>query len=64
MLVLSRRVNETIVFPDLDITVRVVGVRGTSIRLGIEAPRGVAVFREEVLLRKKATLPEALPPPL
>jgi carbon storage regulator len=63
MLVLSRRLNELIVFPGLDITVRVLAVRGNAIRLGIEAPRGVAVFREEILRRKQAELLAVSPPP-
>jgi carbon storage regulator len=49
MLILSRRVNETVVFPGLNITVRVVRIRGGSVRLGIEAPWGAAVLREELL---------------
>jgi len=50
MLVLTRRVNERIVIGD-DITVTVLEVRGDQVRLGIEAPRDVKVFREEVLGR-------------
>jgi carbon storage regulator CsrA len=49
MLVLTRRPNESIVFPALGVTVRVLAVRGTSVRLGIEAPRGVVVMRDELL---------------
>jgi carbon storage regulator len=49
MLVLSRRVNETVVFPDLGITVQVLLLKGGTVRLGIEAPREVAVLREELL---------------
>ena len=49
MLVLSRRLNEAIVFPGLDITVRVLQIEGGRIRLGIDAPRAVAVLREELL---------------
>jgi len=47
MLILSRRVNEKIVIGD-DIVVSVVEVRGDQVKLGIEAPRHVKVFREEV----------------
>ena len=50
MLVLTRRVNERIVSGD-DVTVTVLEVRGDQVRLGIEAPRDVKVFREEVLGR-------------
>jgi carbon storage regulator len=49
MLVLSRRINETIVFPDLSITVRVVRLKGGNVRLGIEAPSEVKVVRGELL---------------
>jgi len=47
MLILSRRVNEKIVIGD-DIVVSVVEVRGDQVKLGIEAPRRVKVFRQEV----------------
>jgi carbon storage regulator len=47
MLILSRRVNEKIVIGD-DIVISVVEVRGDQVKLGIEAPRHVKVFREEV----------------
>lgn len=47
MLVLSRYVNERIKIGD-DITILVVEVNGNKVRLGIEAPRSLAVHREEV----------------
>jgi carbon storage regulator len=47
MLILSRRVNEKIVIGD-DIVVSVVEVRGDQVKLGIEAPRNVKVYRQEV----------------
>ncbi len=47
MLILSRRINEKIVIDD-DIVVSIVEVRGDQVKLGIEAPRNVKVFREEV----------------
>ena len=59
MLVLTRRVNERIVIGD-DVTVTVLEVRGDQVRLGIEAPRDVKVFREEVLQRD-APPPDASP---
>jgi carbon storage regulator CsrA len=49
MLVLSRRVNEQIVFPNLSTIVRVVAMKAGTVRLGIQAPENVEVFREEVL---------------
>jgi carbon storage regulator CsrA len=48
MLVLSRRAQEKIYFPALNITVQVVGVKRGRVRLGVEAPPEVAVLREEV----------------
>jgi carbon storage regulator CsrA len=48
MLVLSRRINEKIVFPDLNIIVQVAGIKGTAVRLGITAPPDVTVLRAEV----------------
>ncbi|MDP3179136.1 MAG: carbon storage regulator CsrA [Spirochaetaceae bacterium] len=49
MLILSRRLNEKIVIGD-DIVISVVEVRGDQVKLGIEAPRNVKVFREEVFV--------------
>jgi len=47
MLVLSRKVNESVVVND-DITITVVEIRGDKVRLGIEAPAQVPVHRREV----------------
>lgn len=55
MLILTRRVGESIKIAD-DITVVVLGVKGHQVRLGIEAPRGVAVDRKEIAERKAASL--------
>ena len=49
MLVLARRLHESIVLPGLGITVQVVAIRRGSVRLGIVAPPGVAVLREELV---------------
>ena len=59
MLVLSRRVGERLVIDDR-ITVTVVEIRGGQIRLGIEAPREIPVWREEVAVRKKMDLVVAI----
>lgn len=50
MLVLSRRVNERIVI-DSNIQITVVGVRGNQVRLGIQAPPWINIYREELILR-------------
>jgi carbon storage regulator len=54
MLVLARRLNERIVMPCVQATIQVVGIQGGIVRLGIEAPADVKVFREEVLRDGKA----------
>jgi len=54
MLVLSRRVSESIVLPDLGLTITVVGVRGTAVRLTFDAPPGVRIHREEIWKRLQA----------
>ena len=48
MLVLSRRVGESVMIGD-DVVVTVLDVRGEVVRLGVAAPRSVAVHREELL---------------
>jgi carbon storage regulator len=62
MLVLSRRVNETIIIGD-DIRVTLLGVEGDKIKLGIEAPKTVKVLREEILEATKATNRQAAQAP-
>ena len=47
MLILTRRVGETLMVGE-DITVTVLGVKGNQVRVGINAPRNVAVHREEI----------------
>jgi carbon storage regulator len=51
MLVLSRRIGERIVLPGCGVTVTVLESRGNQVRLGVTAPAGVAVDREEVRRR-------------
>lgn len=53
MLVLSRRVGESLVIGD-DITLTVIEVRGDTVRLGVDAPRHVRVHRAEVIAAVKA----------
>ena len=47
MLILTRRIGETIKIGD-EVTVTVLGVKGNQVRLGVGAPRNVAVHREEI----------------
>jgi carbon storage regulator len=55
VLILTRRVGEAIMV-GTDVTVTVLGVKGNQIRLGIDAPRDVAVHREEIFARIKQEL--------
>lgn len=53
MLVLTRKINERIVIAG-DIVIEVLEVVGNRVRLGIQAPSGVTILREELLNREKA----------
>ena len=61
MLVLSRKLNESIVIGE-NIVVTVIDIRGDKIRLGIEAPRHVSVHRQEIYERIKPPDTEDQPP--
>ena len=47
MLILTRRVGESLMIGD-DVTITVLGVKGNQVRIGVNAPRDVAVHREEI----------------
>ena len=47
MLILTRRVGETLMIGD-DVAVTVLGVKGNQVRIGVKAPRDVSVHREEI----------------
>lgn len=52
MLILTRRVGETVMIGN-DVTVTILGVKGNQVRVGINAPKTVAVHREEIYDRIK-----------
>ncbi len=62
MLILTRRVGETLVIGD-DVLVTVLGIKGNQVRIGVNAPQSVSVHREEIYQRiqeeKKQQLTDA-----
>ncbi len=58
MLILTRRVGETLMIGD-DVTVTVLGVKGNQVRIGVNAPKDVSVHREEIYERIKKEQSEA-----
>jgi carbon storage regulator len=58
MLILTRRVGETLMIGD-EVTVTVLGVKGNQVRIGVNAPKDVSVHREEIYERIKNEQNEA-----
>lgn len=66
MLILTRRVGETLMIGDA-VSVTVLGVKGNQVRIGINAPKDVAVHREEIyqrIKREHETPPSGETPPV
>ena len=62
MLILTRRVGESLMIGD-EINVTVLGIRGNQVRIGVNAPKEVAVHREEIYERIKQEKTGAVPAP-
>ena len=62
MLILTRRVGETVMIGD-DVTITVLGVKGNQVRVGINAPKSIAVHREEIYerIKREHAIDQAMP---
>lgn len=52
MLILTRRISESIIIGD-DVKITVLGIKGNQVRLGVDAPKTISVHREEIYERIK-----------
>ena len=56
MLILTRRKGESLMIGD-EVTVTVLGVKGSQVRIGVRAPKRVSVHREEIFRRIQTEVP-------
>lgn len=61
MLILTRRIGEVLRIGD-DVSITILGVKGNQVRIGIDAPKDVAVHREEIYQRIKREQGQAAAP--
>jgi carbon storage regulator len=62
MLIITRRPGQRVMVGD-DVIIAVVDVKGANVRIGIEAPKDVPIYREEVLPERAADGPRTEQPP-
>ncbi|MDG1507581.1 MAG: carbon storage regulator CsrA [Luminiphilus sp.] len=55
MLILTRRINESLIIGD-NVTVTILGVKGNQVRVGVDAPRDVAVHRQELAQKHESAV--------
>ena len=55
MLILARRINESLIIGD-NVTVTILGLKGNQVRIGVDAPRDVAVHRQELAQKQESAV--------
>jgi len=53
MLILTRRISESLIIGDKEIVISILGIKGNQVRIGIDAEKDTQIDREEIYLRKK-----------